>query len=427
MRSEGRSERGGLRPGMVWQVVQRDLLSTLRDRRTLTRTILIPLLVLPLLTLGLPLLLGNFMSGQATERQKVGVIGTLPAELRQTLTRGQPSEGGTGQSVQGVQLVPVSDPVRAVQSGEVEAVIRASAPLPSVAGAAQGTLELYAKLGNLKSQSGAYAKVRSAVQSYNRDLTQRALVGAGLSETVLEPVQVRAVDASPPQEKRAGMLAFVVPMLMLSFLLNGGMATALDSTAGEKERGTLESLLVTPVRRGEVVAGKLLATTLMSLATGFFSLLGFLGTGLVTALLTRRNVVDAETMQAMGGQLTLTLGSLVAMALVVMSVALLISAVLVALSIYARSYKEAQTYVSPLSLLIVFPAVLLQFADFLKVGDWLYAVPLFGSMIAILDVVKGQITPGHTLAAVASNLLGTALLGWLAWRSFGREEVIFRN
>lgn len=223
------------------------------------------------------------------------------------------------------------------------------------------------------------------------------------------------------------MLAFVVPMLMLSFLLNGGMATALDSTAGEKERGTLESLLISPVRRGEVVAGKLLATTLMALATGFFSLLGFLGTGLVTAVLSKRAVVDPEALQVMGGQLTLTLGSLAAMVVIVLSVALLISAVLIALSIYARSYKEAQTYVSPLSLLIVLPAVMLQFSDFLKVGDWLYAVPLFGSMVAILDVVKGQITPLHTLAAVVANLLGTALLGWLAWRSFGREEVIFRN
>ena len=414
MRSEA------LRLRMVWNVAWRDLLSTLRDRRTLTSTILLPLLVLPLLTLGMPLLMGNLMGGQVRETQKVGVIGTLPPELRRTLTR---SEGGSS----GVKLVTVKDPLQAVRSGEVEAVVRAPEPLPTQAGDSQGTLELYAKLGNLKSQTGAYAKVRGAVDSYNRALTRERLTALGLSERVLTPVQVKAVDASPPQERSAGMLAFVVPLLMLSFLLNGGMATALDSTAGEKERGTLESLLVSPVRRGEVVAGKLLATTLMSLLTGVFSLLGFLGTGLVAAALTRRSVLDAEAMQMMGGQLTLTLGSLAAMAVIVLSVALLISAVLIALSIYARSYKEAQTYVSPLSLLIVILAVMLQFSDFLKAGDWLYALPLFGSMVAILDVVKGQITPGHTLAAVLANLLGAALLGALAWRSFGREEVIFRN
>ncbi|GGI72805.1 ABC transporter [Deinococcus wulumuqiensis] len=414
MRSEA------LRPRMVWNIAWRDLLSTLRDRRTLTSTILLPLLVLPLLTLGMPLLMGSLMGGQVRETQKVGVIGTLPPELHRTLTR---SEGGGS----GVRLQPVQDPIQAVRSGEVEAVIRVPRPLPTQAGNAQGTLELYAKLGNLKSQTGAYAKVRSAVESYNRSLTGKRLTALGLSESVLTPVQVKSVDASPPQEKSAGVLAFLVPMLMLNFLLSGAMATALDSTAGEKERGTLESLLVSPVRRGEVVAGKLLATTLTALVTGVFSLLGFLGTGLVAAALTKRAVVDAQAMQMMGGQFTLTLGSLAAMAVIVLSVALLISAVLIALSIYARSYKEAQTYVSPLSLLIVIPAVMLQFSDFLKAGDWLYATPLFGSMVAILDVVKGQITPQHTLAAVLANLLGAAVLGWLAWKSFGREEVIFRN
>ncbi|MGX9686487.1 ABC transporter permease subunit [Deinococcus wulumuqiensis] len=405
---------------MVWNVAWRDLLSTLRDRRTLTSTILLPLLVLPLLTLGMPLLMGSLMGGQVRETQKVGVIGTLPPELRRTLTR---SEGGGS----GVRLQPVQDPIQAVRSGEVEAVIRVPRPLPTQAGNAQGTLELYAKLGNLKSQTGAYAKVRSAVESYNRSLTGKRLTALGLSESVLTPVQVKSVDARPPQEKSAGVLAFLVPMLMLNFLLSGAMATALDSTAGEKERGTLESLLVSPVRRGEVVAGKLLATTLTALVTGVFSLLGFLGTGLFAAALSKRTVMDAQAMQMIGGQLTLTLGSLAAMAVIVLSVALLISAILIALSIYARSYKEAQTYVSPLSLLIVIPAVMLQFSDFLKAGDWLYATPLFGSMVAILDVVKGQITLQHTLAAVLANLVGTAVLGWLAWRSFGREEVIFRN
>mgnify|MGYP007116568739 CR=1 FL=1 len=112
---------------------------------------------------------------------------------------------------------------------------------------------------------------------------------------------------------------------------------------------------------------------------------------------------------------------------IVLSVALLISAILITLSIYARSYKEAQTYVTPLSLLIVLPAVMLQFSDFLKKGDALYTIPLFGSMIGILDIVKGTITPGHALTAITVNLIGTLLLALLALRSFGREEVIFRN
>lgn len=420
MRSEG------LRWAFVRQVAARDLLSTLRDRRTLTSTILIPLLLIPLFTLGLPLLLGRFIGGQAQARQKVGVVGTLPGPLRAALTRDERAPDGSVARV-GVQLVPVSDPRAAVQAGEVDAALRAPAPLPQRAGDGSGTLEVYAKLGNLRAQTGAYAKVQATVEAYNRALAVQRLDSVGLGAQTLTPVTLSPIDASPEQERRSGQLAFLIPLLMLNFILTGAMATALDATAGEKERGTLESLLVSPVRRGEVVAGKLLATTLTALTTACFSVLGFVVSGVLARAALGSGGTPDELAQAFGGQLTLTLISGLTLLATVISAALLISAVLIALSIYARSYKEAQTYVTPLSLLIVFPAVLLQFSDFLTLGTGIYAIPLFGSMVSILDTVRGNLTPGHALTAIASNLLGAGLASLLARRSFGREEVIFRN
>lgn len=413
-----------MRSDMIWRVAWRDLLSTIRDRRTLTSTILIPLLLIPLFTLGMPFLLGKLIGAQAESRQKVGVVGTLPQGLRDALTRDEKTPDGKTLRA-GVELVTVTDPLRAVQVGEVDAALKTTRALPARAGDGTGELELYARLSNLKAQTGAFAKVQANVEAYNKTLTIQRLRSLGLSEAALTPVTVKPVDASPPQEQRSGQLGFLIPMLMLQFILSGAMATALDATAGEKERGTLESLLVSPVRRSEVVAGKLLSTTLTALVTATFSLIGFLLAGLASSVLMRG--MDQELTQAMGGQLTLTSGSLAAMIGIVLSVALLISAVLITLCIYARSYKEAQTYVTPLSLLIVLPAVMLQFSDFLRKGDSLYAVPLFGSMIGILDIVKGTITPGHVLTAIAVNLIGTLLLALLALRSFGREEVIFRN
>lgn len=427
-----------LRGRMVWLVAWRDLLSTLRDSRTLTSTVLVPLLIIPLFTLGMPLLLGQVMGGQAQARQKVAVWlpkadpRTVPDQLLESLTRDEKDASGkvirAGLEVKRYAAMSAQAAKELIASGEVEAVIMPATPLPREAGNTAGTLEVYAKLGSLKTQTGAYAKVQDAVEGYNKALTRRALERVGLSENVLTPVRVRSHDVSPPQEQKSGQLAFLIPMLMLNFILTGAMATALDATAGEKERGTLESLLITPVRRSEVVAGKLLSTTLTALVTATFSLCGFVLAGLASAFLLSRGAasINAEAVQAMGGQLSLSGASLLQMLFIVLSAALLISGVLIALGIYARSYKEAQTYVTPLSLLIVFPAIGLQFADFVKL-DSLYALPLFGSMVALLDIVRGSATLPHTLLAVAANLVGALLLGWLAWRSFGREEVIFRN
>lgn len=423
MRSE--SPRG-VRPDMVWRIAARDLLSTLRDRRTLAATILMPLILIPVLALGLPLLLGSFIGGQQQERQTVGVVGTLPPELRAALEQDEKVDGQTVRA--GVDLIAVQDPTEAVQSGDVEAAIRAPAPLPTRAGEGSAALEVYAKLSSLRARAGAYGKVEEVVSSYNRTLTLDRLEGLGLGADTLTPVTIKPVDASPEQEQSSGQLAFLIPFLMLQFILSGGMATAIDATAGEKERGTLESLLVSPVRRAEVVTGKLLATTITALLSACFSVLGFIVSGLVAALfLANRSGLGADITASMGGQLTLTPGGTLAMLGLAASAALIISAVLIAIGIYARSFKEAQTYIAPLTLVIVLPAVMLQFADFLTLGTGVSAVPLFGSMVSILNIVKGTAQTDQILIAILANLIGAALLSLLALRSFGREEVIFRN
>jgi sodium transport system permease protein len=250
----------------------------------------------------------------------------------------------------------------------------------------------------------------------------------GLNENVLQTITVKPVDASTAQEQRSGQLAFLIPMLMLQFILSGAMATAVDATAGEKERGTLESLLVSPVRRAEVVAGKLLATTLTALTSAAFSVAGFLLSGLAMRLyLQRQPDATAALTGSMGGQLTLNPGSLLTLLGIAASAALIISALLIAVGIYARTFKEAQTYIAPITMLVVLPAVMLQFADFLTFGLGVYAVPVIGGMIAILETVRGAAVPSHALIAIGANLLAALLLSLLALRSFGREEVIFRN
>ena len=412
-----------LRWSFVWQVARKELLSTVRDRRALLSSILLPLLLIPLFTVGLPLLLTSALGGQGQERQRVGVIGTLPAALHARLTTDAAGEVG-------VLLVPVSDPVKAVRDGTVQAVLKVTEPLPTRAGQRAATVQLYAKLGNLKAESGVIGKLRGVLNAYNSALVAADLKRRGVPADFLTPVRVQTIDASRPQEAASGQLAFLVPMFLLQFILAGSMATAIDSTAGEKERGTLEVLLVSPIRRAEVVVGKLLATSAAALTSAGFGLIGLLVSGVVSALLLRGGagkLSGAMNSGGLGGQLSVTPGSLAVLALMALSAALLLSALLIAVSIFARSYKEAQTYITPITLLILLPAVALQFSDFIGRGPLLYAVPVVNAMVVILDVVKGVPNTEAALLAVGVNLLFTGLLVLLAVRSFGREQVIFRN
>lgn len=408
-----------MRPNFIWRVAWRDLLNMIRDRRALMASIVMPLFIIPLFVLGLPLLMAQLIGGQAVERQKVGVIGELPPAFTQLL------KSQSEESAAGLELLQVTDPMQAVRSDKVEAVIKVSGPLPEQLKDPPQQLELYAKLGNLRTQAGAYSKVNSAVEMYNRQLLGSQLTSLGFDSSALEPVNLKPIDASPPQERSSGQLAFLVPMLMLQFILSGAMAIALDSTAGEKERGTLESLLVSPVRRSEVVAGKLVATTLVALVSALFSLLGFILSGLVGQLFINDN--NRQMVERMGGRIALSSDDFIAMLFIMITSAFLISSALIAISVYARSYKEAQTYVAPITMLIIFPAISLQFSDFWQISSGLYFVPLVGGMFSLLEIVKGSTEWQNIALALLGNLLLTLLFGILALHSFSREQVIFRN
>jgi sodium transport system permease protein len=414
-----------MRLDFIWKVALKELLSTWRDKRTLRSTIILPLVFIPLFTIGFPLVIGRALGGQQEARQKVGVQGTLPADLRARLTNDTKGENGEVRSA-GVDLVPVADARRAVTQDDVDAAI----VVPAGLGGREGDVtrvQLISKASNQRVQAGAAAKVRDALRGYNDTLVARRLEQRGLNTSFLTPVVVQDVDASSRQEQSSGALAFIIPYFLLQFILAGAMAPAIDSTAGEKERGTLEVLLVSPVRRLEVVLGKLVATTLFATLTAVFGVAGFALAGPLSRLVLPAAGGDADISNVFGGTLSVGAGSVAALLLIAVTSALLLSALLIAVSVFARSYREAQTYVTPISILLIVPLFMLQFSDFITKSAWLYAAPLIGGSLAILDLVRGTPDAGNIAVAVVSNLVFAALLTAFGLRSFNREAVIFRN
>ena len=417
-----------MRWAFVRRVAGKEVLSTLRDRRTLISSIVLPLVMIPLFLIGLPLTIGRAVGGEQEKRQTVGVVGLdrAPVALLESLTNDSPRG-------RGVELVPVEDATAAVRDGRVEAAIEVPANVPTAAGAAPVPIGIHFKRSSTRAQV-VYGKLSEAVEAYGRSLVAARLVEAGLPEQTLQPVVARPVNADTTAERASGAFAFIIPMFILQWILIGGQATAIDATAGEKERGTLEALLVTPVSRLEVVVGKLLAVVAFSVMATVFSMVGLVLTGLVSGLVlpSALSGVGAgggsqDLASAFGGNLSIDLGGFLTLLVVGLTVAFLVSALLLAVCVFARSFKEAQTYVAPLAILIILPAVMLQFADFLDRDASFYAVPVVGSMLAILDVVKGDWNAARVLIAVGVNLVLTGAAVLFALSSFRREQVLFRN
>ncbi len=404
---------------MIRRVAGKDVLSTLRDTRAIVSNLLIPLILLPVVMLGLPFLLGGLFLRETTTVTPLGALGLehAPAELIALV------------EAQAATLERVDDPEAAVREDRYPAAIAIPEGIREALAAGEPvTLDVYRKTGNMRSELNA-GKLEAAVAGYRQQLVSERLELAGIDPALLEPLRIQARDASTEAERSSGQLSWLIPFFIAIWALTGGQMAAIDATAGEKERGTLEVLLVAPVRRAEVVVGKFLATTLFGLWAAVMAIIGFVVGGLVlrSLFLPGLDAASAEMVGMMGGQLTITPTMVALLVVSAVLLAALIAAVLIGVAMFARSFKEAQTYVAPLSFLLILPAIGLQFRDLIGIGEALYWVPMLNAMVLMDDAVKGAATLNGVVITWLSLSLAIAALLAFALRNFKREDVLFRT
>lgn len=408
-----------MRPRFVGRIAAKEILSTLRDTRAIVSNLVIPLVLLPVIMLGLPLLLGGLFQRETTTVTELAVQGLdeLPPELV-ALTEAQ-----------NAVLIDVADALEAVRDDAYSAgMIVAPGFVAAIDEGRPAEVTIVAKSGNLRGELNA-GKLRGAVDAYTQSIVAERLSGAGLDPAVLRPISVGNADASTDAERSSGQLAWLIPFFIAIWTLTGGQMTAIDATAGEKERGTLEVLLVAPVRRTEVVFGKFLAVMTFGLSAAVMAILGFVLGGTVLRRIFLPMIGDGggEIASMMGGSLTITPATIGLLLVSALLLAAVVAALLLTVTLFARSFKEAQTYVAPMSFVLLIPAIALQFRDLLGAGDSVYWIPVYNVMVLMDDIVKGSVA----LAAVGVTwlvmLVLIALLLVFANASFRREDVLFRT
>jgi len=385
----------------VYWVALKEILSTWRDKRTIRNVLIMPLLLMPLFMYGPTVLLSKLQTHSQESLQRVAVC-DLPELLRQEIKK--------------VKLEPVvvDSPRSAVLSESVDAAL-----------CRQGDeYVIYAEESAKPIKIGfVVAKLQRALDEYKQQLIAAKLRQAGLSAADLHPFKVVKKDLSPSQARSYGILGGMTPYFLMLFIMMGAMAVVIDATAGEKERGTLEILLAAPVAHVKIAAGKLLAGLFFAVLTSVSGL-----TGLTIGAYYSKSAVKGDELAMIGGGLSMTAADFVTLLVTALLFAAEITALLLAVGMYARSYKEAQTYISPLYMALIIPMLLLMFAaDYLQGSIYLYAIPVFNVYLAIDQIIKGQSQFLPLLICWISTALAVlAALYWAA-RNFSSEAVIFRN
>ena len=383
------------------QVFTKELREIVRDKRVRNAATIIPLFIVALM-MSLFGFLGKVMSKDAT--RKVHVVASkspLLAEVRKSKNLEiveVPSETAGLQLIRDgkARLLAEFPPTKAGK----EIVVLRFDPKEDAAQIAKATFET------------AFAPQMALHEA-------TVLAKAGIKPEDLSDIdfQERPVQVGEGTSA-SGILVELLPYLLVLFTFTGGVALASDLVAGEKERSTLETLLIAPVRRTEIVLGKFLALTSVCLVAAASGLLGFV----VAAVLK----LGGDLMFKSGLGLT-PLGAIETF-LVLLPLAAAFSGLLVVVSTYARNTREAQTYLSLVNLVVLMPAVFSQVIGFTDLGSapWLPFVPILGAAAGLRTVLLGKATLLSVLGPMSVGVLLAAVTLTLAIRMFGREGVLLR-
>jgi sodium transport system permease protein len=262
----------------------------------------------------------------------------------------------------------------------------------------------------------ARTRLNHAVRAYRDLVVKSRLHRLGHDESILKPVELRTdMNLATMSEEVVAQVAGFLPYMIIMFAFMGGMSPAIDMGAGEKERQTLETLLLAGCSRTELALGKFLAIFTANLTAALLSVIS-LGITLVTMVTDEMK----EYLQIEFNPLHMTM-----IGILMLPMAATFAGILLALSIYARSAKEAQSYISPIMILLILPAVAAMFPD-IEVDGLSAMIPLFNVSLLMREVLKGEIYPAaYMITMLSSILVATACLSYAVWQ-FRREQVLFR-
>jgi len=281
---------------------------------------------------------------------------------------------------------------------------------------------IYTNTASQKSQI-AYSRVADVLDKWSEQIGRRNLQDSRVPLVAAKPFRFEHEDVAADGHRDAAMWSKVLPFVLLIWALTGAFYPAIDLCAGEKERGTLETLLSSPAERRDIVWGKLLTVMLFSICTAVLNLLSMGMTGsLLIAQLNRMNVLAA-------GQLSAPpLSSAFWLLLALLPISALFAALCLALAAFARSTKEGQYYLMPL-LLVTMPLMILPMAPGVELTLGNSLIPVTGVVLWLKTMLEGNYMQGLVYAAPVAGV--TSICGLLAIRwavdQFNRETVLFRE
>lgn len=392
----------------VGVVYRKELLEVLRDKRTLFATLVLPVLLYPLLIVGF----NAIMTRQAAEMEQQGATIAIQDSVKDDITRMLATDISGIENFSYVPYSQTSD--KLYEDKEIQAIVSFRDSLD-----ASGTrfYRIFVQYDKSKERGRlVYNKLLDSFKVSEKKLQKQQLELNGVKPEILELINIREKDTSTAQKKMGMMLGMFLPYIMVIMLLSGASTVAADLVAGEKERRTLETLLVSSAARQELVFGKYLTIITLSMVNVFVNLFSI--------SFSLKFMLANSAAEMSGVQMPMSAIFILLMAMI--PLATFFAAVLLSISTFSRNMKEARTYEQPL-LWVAMMLAMVSFLPAVDMSNLMALIPIVNIALLFKAVMINEYTLSHLLITIGSTLVLDVLSIWATIKLFTTESVLFRS
>ena len=388
----------------ILTVFKKEIIDTLRDKRTIMTAIVMPAVLIPVLMYGMTVVTKMIMEKEENKKLKISLIDPPEAFLSYIDTTKMEIKSG----------FDVKSGKEAIKSDSLDAMIRFTSNfLEMQEKMSSPRVVLFFKKTNLSVES----RMKKMVEKYSDDLLDDRIESLGISSATIKPINLKTENVEEPQELVGQTVGGFLPYMFIMFCFMGCMYPALDLITGEKERGTIETLLTVPASRFKILLGKVMTISIVGLAATIMGIVGM--------------YIGVLVLPDLPQEISTVLNSVISPKFVIMLLAMLLplcvffAGLISALVVKAKSFKEAQSIVSPFTFIIILPAAMALMPGIEL--TWTTAmIPILNIALATKEIISETINMGH-FSLIVGSLIILAIVGvFFSFRQFSKEGMVLK-
>ncbi len=442
---------------IIRTLVKKEMLDVLRDKKTVIMMLVVPLVLYPLIFIGAMQIIMMIASGMETQSYRIAVVAEDDGALLRKLESGQAQDDsgkpqrtadvpekntdeaeeetediqaldGAREETEDIQALDgageETEDIQALDGrsiGDYEAALQDKSIDAYVTGTQEGGRTIYQiyYLSSEENSSYALGLIQEKIEELKTEVAKQRVEAAGLDAAeTLEPVAYEEKDIASKEQSLGSILGMVLPFMLIISLLMGTMYPAIDTTAGERERGTLETILTLPVTNHQLIVGKFLTVAAIGIVSAMLNMVSMGGIAFyiyqVAGMQTDVGSFDAARF----------VPSFIICIFAVLAFSLFISAVTMCVTSFAKSYKEANNYITPLTLVVMLTGYI-GFIPNLELTQTMALVPVANICLLVKNLLLFQIDQGMVAVVLISNLAYAALAILFLSKIYDSEAVLF--